>query len=430
MDNYLIKYLIDTTDSKLSRKYIDFFKAELDWQMYISETHLSEAYYRNRAIGLNEKLKRFYQYANALVIQSKTKKSNNIKVLSTLKIPQKEINSLSQLGFDSYSPIWHPLRKQNIYGDYETLKWHINIQDRIRNDDFQLFLDSKFHEELETFQQYLLEQYREQDFKALFLYTDQYFYSKYSIDIFKKLNRPSFVFSHGMPGIYSLEVDSRSDYLMVWSEKIKSNYIGVGFEPSKVKVVGHPIYKNLDKEKALRSNLSNVLIIPVSSLTWHQHTYDTPVVNDASMVVLYLYKVQKVLMRLGVKKARYRPHPSINKKWIHPFLDPDFYTCDTEDLTTSLNKSSLLIGANSTVVLEALLQGVNYIAFDPKDENGINMSGYRAVPPFDGSEEKLMMAEDEFELEKMLKANVMTDYTLVHDFIQDFDLTVLKEIIN
>jgi hypothetical protein len=148
------------------------------------------------------------------------------------------------------------------------------------------------------------------------------------------------------------------------------------------------------------------------------------------MVVLYLYKVQKVLMRLGIKKARYRPHPSINKKWMYPFLDSDFYVLDSEALTTSLNKSSLVIGANSTVVLEALMQGVNYIAFDPKDKDGVNMSGYKAVPPFDGSEEKLMMAEDEFELEKMIKANVMTDYTIVHDFIQEFDLTVLKDLIN
>lgn len=430
MDKYLIKYLVDTADSELSKKYIDFFKAELDWQLYISETHMSEAYYRNRAIGMKEKLKHLYQYTNALFIQSNTKQSGTKKVLSTLMLPQKEILSLSKFGLESYSPIWHPLRKKNIFGDYKTLKWHKNIQDRIRNDDFHSFLDSKFHEDLETFQQYLLTQYQEQNFRALFLYTDQYFYSKYSIDIFKKMDRPSFVFTHGMPGIYSLEVDNRSDYLMVWSEKIKENYINVGFEPSKVKVLGHPLYKNLEKEKSLRSDLSDILIIPVSSVTWHQHEYNNIVVNDASMVVLYLYKVQNVLMRLGIKKARYRSHPSINKKWIYPFLDPDFYVCDTEPLSTSLNKSSLVIGANSTVVLEALMQGVNYIAFDPKDENGVNMSGYKAVSPFDGSEEKLMLSNDESELEYMLKSNAITDYSLVHDFIQDLDLSILKELID
>ena len=169
MDKYLIKYLLENTDNLLSKKYIDFFKAELDWQIYISETHISEAYYRNRTIDINEKLKRLYQYANALFMQSNTKKSNEIKVLSTLKLPQKDLLSFSKIGLKSYSPIWHPLGKKNNFGDYKTLKWHKKMQDRIRNDDFHLFLDSKFHNELETFQQYLLTQYDEQNFRALFL---------------------------------------------------------------------------------------------------------------------------------------------------------------------------------------------------------------------------------------------------------------------
>lgn len=427
MDKYLIKYLVENADNELSKKYIDFFKVELDWHIYNSEAHISKIYHRNREISVKEKLLRLYQYSNALLLESNSIQSKKLKVLSTVHLPIK--NSLSDLGFVSYSPIWHPVGKQNIYGDLKTLKWHKDIQNRIRNEDFYLFLEPKFHTELEGFQQHLLSQYQKQDFQALFLYTDQYFYSKYSIDIFKKMDRPSLIFTHGLPGIYTPEVDNRSDYLMVWSEKIKKNYINVGFNPSKIKVVGHPKYKNLPKKKDLRSDLSDVLIIPVSSVAWHQHEYDTTVVNDKSMVVLYLYKVQSVLKKLGLKKARYRVHPSINRDWVHAFLDHDFYVCDTQTLTDSLNRTSLIIGANSTVLLESLIQGVNYIAFDPKEENGVNMSGFKSVPPFDGSEEKLMICYDEDELEKMLRFNAMTDYSLVHEFIQDFDLTALKEII-
>ena len=193
--------------------------------------------------------------------------------------------------------------------------------------------------------------------------------------------------------------------------------------------MGHPRYLNMPKENDLRSDLSDVLVIPVSSVTWHQHTYDTPIVNDASMVVLYLYQVQRTLERFGIKKARYRSHPSINQEWIHSFLDQNFYIFDTEMLTMSLKRSSLVIGSNSTVLLEALINGVNYVAFDPKEDNGKNMSGYKAVPPFDGSEEKLMMSHDESELEQLLKSNLKTDYSLVLDYIQDFDLSVINELI-
>jgi hypothetical protein len=427
MDKYLIKYLVENAETALSKKYIDFFKAELDWQIYVSETHMSKQYFRNKEISLKERLLRFYQYNYALFIQSTLKPSKNLKVLSTVYFPLKE--TLPNIGIDAYSPIWHPVGKKNIFGDLKTLKWHNNIQNRIRNDDFHSFLESEFHKELDTFQNYLFSQYQKQDFKALFLYTDQYFYSKYSLDIFKKLKRPSFIFTHGMPGLYNLEVDNKSDFLMVWSEKIRTNYINAGFEASKIKVVGHPKYVSLPTEKELRSDLSDVLVIPVSSVTWHQHTYNNVVVNDASMVILYLYKVQTVLKKLGVRRARYRPHPSISKDFIVPFLDPSFYVLDSKPLTTSLNNASLVIGAGSTVLLEALMQGVNYIAFDPKDDKGISMAGYKAVPPFDGSEDKLMMSNDEDELEKMLKSNVKTDYSLVHDYIQDFDLSAIKELI-
>jgi hypothetical protein len=430
MDRYLIKYLRENADNEVSKKYIDFFKIELDCLIYISETIMSKPYHRDNTISVQERLKNLYRYANALTSSNNLKESKNKNILSTLRQTEKEITSLSELGFDCYSPIWHPLRKKNIYGDFKTFKWHKNLQKKLKTDNFHAFLDPKFHHELEIFQEYLMAVYQKQDYNALFLYTDQYFYSKYCIDIFKKMNRPSFVFSHGMPGVYSLEVDNRSDYLMVWSEKIKENYINAGFNASKVKVVGNPQYKKVDKYKTLRSDLSNVLVVPPTSAVWVQHEYDNTVVTDCGTTVLYLYKVQRVLKKLGVQKARYRTHPTMNKKWVHSFLDQDFYTQDTALLDASLNKSSLVIGTSSTLVLESLIHGVNYVLFDPKDENGINMSGHKSVSPFDGSEEKLVVTNTEDDLEKALKFNALTDYKLVQDYIQDYDVAVLKELID
>lgn len=427
MDTYLIKYLRDIAETELSSKYIDFFKIELDWHIYNSEQHIAELYHRNHSKGLKIKLIHGIQYSIALIEQSKRKTTNSSNILSTVSFS--DPNILNDLGFNLFSPVWNAVGKKNIFGDLKTIKWHNNIQDLIHRKDFCLYLDSKMHQDLEDFQDYFISQYSKQNFKALLLYTDQYFYSKYFIDIFKKIDRPSFVFSHGLPGIYSLEVDNRSDYLMVWSEKIKQNYINTGFNPYKIKVVGNPKYKKIDQNKELKSDLSDVLIIPVSSAIWHQHEYESTIITDKSMVVLYLYKVQSVLRKLGIRRARYRPHPSINIKWLHAFLDQEFYFIDNQTLDESIKRSSLLIGATSTVMLESLINGVNYIVFEPKDEHNINMAGFKLVPPFDDSEEKLMVATDENELEKMLQFNARTDYTLVHDYIQDFDLSVLKELI-
>ncbi|PZX92487.1 hypothetical protein DOS84_15320 [Flavobacterium aquariorum] len=426
MDKYLIKYLRDNSENELSSKYIDFFKAELDWHIYNSEKHITKSYHRNRTITWREKAIELLQYSSAILNNPK-QVSENVNILSTVNFSDKTL--LKQLGFDSFFPVWQPIERKNVFGDFKTISWHKKTQRLIHKEDFNTYLKPELHAEFEKFQSHFIDQYTEKNFKALLLNTDQYFYSKYFIDVFKKIQKPSFVFSHGMPGIYSLDVDNRSDYLMVWSEKIKKNYIDAGFNFSKIKVVGNPKFKSLEKDKNLRSDLSNILIIPLSSALWHQHEYDNTVISDKSMIVLYLYKVQSVLKKIGIKKARYRPHPSIDKKWVHAFLDQDFYISDNEPLKDSLNRSSLVIGATSTVLLESLINGVNYIVFEPKDQEGINMAGFKLVPPFDGTDEKVMIANDEDELEKMLRYNAMSEYSLVHDYIQSFDLSILKDLI-
>ena len=89
MDKYLIKYLVENAETALSKKYIDFFKAELDWQIYVSETHMSKQYFRNKEISLKERLLRFYQYNYALFIQSTLKPSKKFKGIINRVFPFK-----------------------------------------------------------------------------------------------------------------------------------------------------------------------------------------------------------------------------------------------------------------------------------------------------------------------------------------------------
>ena len=96
--------------------------------------------------------------------------------------------------------------------------------------------------------------------------TDEYFINKYHLEIFKKINKPSFIFSHGLPGIYSKNVDNKSDYLLVWGEQIKLNYIKYGFDPNKIYVVGNPKYPLFPNKIKLRNTLKDVLVFTSSSL--------------------------------------------------------------------------------------------------------------------------------------------------------------------
>lgn len=423
MKPYLIKYLIDNSDLPLSAKYIDYLKLELDWHIWAHGDNLSDH------VKLGKHYKNFKSTVAGVLqfVNSRAQSNKDNNILSNIYMPIQQ--PLIDLGFNPLSPIWNPIGITNIIGDAKIRSFFKDIDNKIQQQKFTDLISSELHSNLEEFQDYLIQFYSNCKIKAYLAPTDQLYKNKIHFEIFKKMGRPSFVFSHGMPGIYCKEVDNRSDYLLVWSEKIRQNYINVGFDPSKIYAIGHPLYKNIEKKKELRSSFEDILVIPISSCLYHQHTYDSVMQMDPSMVVLYLYQTQNVLQKLGIKKARFRPHPSINMEWVWKFIDHKFYIKDTDPLQESLSKSTLVIGSVSTVILESLINGVNYINFDPLDSEQNNLIGTKQAPPFDGSDPKLVRASTEDELLYILKNNIKIDYTFVNDYIQNLDLSILKQLI-
>ena len=426
MERYLIHYLKENASDEIVRKYIDFFKVELDWYIYNYGEHISRNYHRDYKGTLKARIYQKIQNLSALYGKCSQRKGYK-NVLSSVYFSDQEL--LPSLGLNSFSSIFQPVGKYQIIGDKKSIEIKNRIKRNLSKGVFTDLCNKDFFDMLENLQDSILRTYQNLDLRALFLFTDQYFASKYLIDIFKQMDRPSFVFSHGLPAIYSKDVDSRSDYLMVWGEKIKENYIHAGFNAEKIKVVGNVKYKEVPISQKLKNSLDNVLVIPCSSVLWHQHTWDEPHLIDRSMVVLYLYQVQNVLQRFGVKKARFRPHPALDKYWVYGFLDKRFYSIDNKPFVDSIRSSTLVIGATSTTFLETLMEGVNYLLYDPVDDNGISLCNSKSVPPFDGSVPELSIARNERELEYMLKNRYQTTPTVLEGYMRPLDLSVLKEII-
>ncbi len=72
-------------------------------------------------------------------------------------------------------------------------------------------------------------------------------------------------------------------------------------------------------------------------------------------IILYLYRIQKVLTAFGVRSVRLRPHPSENRNWYTKYFDPNFFKLNPYDLETSMKKATLVIGPSSTVFIESSL---------------------------------------------------------------------------
>lgn len=421
MERYILKYLQEHADSELIKKFIDYLKVDLDGMFYAYGDNMNENYPLPRSIDW-----RFYASIIKLILKSKNAarfKSNDNNILSFVNLTAQTCieSDLNLLG-----SIVQPIGDKIVYSK-ELIEFYFFYARLTRKEDFNDVVTKENAELLEHYKNVLLKEYSEYHFKALFVGNGEPFIFKLHLDLFKQLGVPSFIFLHGIPGIYNLDTERKADYLLVWGEQIRQNYIDAGFNPNKVVVTGHPRYSEIPKNFNLRNDLSSVLVTTTASVNWSPHGWEAAQfpLYDRSIIVLYCYSIQTVLQKLGVKHARLRVHPSVRKEWVMRFVDKNFYTIDTASLQQSLNESTLVIGPTSTVWLESILAGVNYLVYEPELDGKEN----RQVPPFDGSDDLMKIAFSEDALYNMVKEKYMLDTKLVRKYIVPFEFKKVSEII-
>ncbi len=338
-------------------------------------------------------------------------------------------NDIVKLGFNVISPIWTSSGsiRNTILANFALLKQTENIKRFLNRANFNQLISSTFLNYTKLYQHKLKNFYSKYDIRALFVPYDVPLFENLHIKIFRDLKIPSFIFLHGLPGRYNKIDDNRTDYLIVWGELIKQFYIKYGFEEKKIIVAGHPYYNNF-KQKNLRFDLKNILILTKGIPGALQRGKKNYAYNKFN-TLLYLYKIEKVLKDLNVKNVRFRPHPSENPRWYLKYININFFRIDNESLVDSLKNSTLVIGPSSTVLLEAVYYGVNYIVFEPS-ENNKNIHNEEIVPPFDGSIEGVPVAKNEEELKTILRNEEIFDISLFDKFIKPkLDISFLKDLI-
>ena len=133
---------------------------------------------------------------------------------------------------------------------------------------------------------------------------------------------------------------------------------------------------------------------------------------------------------MGVTKARFRPHPSENISWYLKFIDKNFYIADTDELSVSLAKSTVVIGPTSTVFIESLLSGINYVVFEPTLDNGYSFDNFKIVPPFNNLDTRLKCANNMEMLYKILNEKIKVDSSIISDYCKsEFNIEMIIEII-
>lgn len=428
LNKYLLGYYFDDIEKRLpgiEQSDIDKIKIELDWRIYHYGENFSNPLENRRfPIDVNILLRNIKN--RLLFLKNSIRGTQKNSIISSIYFAN-FYTYLTSLGYSVKSPVWLPMGYA-IDGDMPLWQSKNRVSALLETATFRELLGEKSLHVFKNFERELHDYFIKSDPLALILFTDQYYFSKVALEIFKKIERKSFILSHGLPGIYSKEVDNRADYLLVWGKKMRANYIKNGFEDNKIHVVGHPGYSQNGNQLPLRNSLEHILVLP-KAMCWHQHTLD-PIVNDRGTVIVYLLSVQRTLKKLGVNKVLLRPHPSMNINWMMKFLDPDFFIPDRgNSLSSSLSKSTLVIGPTSTVFLESLLHGVNYLIYEPQ-ESGLDYTGVEVVPPFDGSDPEVPVAKNESDLYRFLKTHTTCERDVLSGYVEPFRKGVLEEILN
>lgn len=341
-------------------------------------------------------------------------------------------DGLKNLGFNVYKTpwAWHSIKENSTNHIYT--KSFINnvklIEKNLFDNDFNYLISEEFIDKIQVLINDFTNLYSHKNVKGLFLAQDMSFFQKIIIKAFKNNNKKSFIFLHGLPARYNNIDDNRADYLLVWGEKIKNNYIKSGVNKDKIFVVGHPFYEIL-KNKDLRFSNENILVVTKAQAGAPIDSNDQLLFQDRSRSILYLYSIQNILIKFGVKKVRFRVHPSENINWYLKFLDKSFYIPDFNTLKDSLESSTLVIGPMSTLLLESLFYGVNYLLYEPQ-KNNISIYKENITSPFDDSDKNIPVAKNEEELYEILKERVSIHPDCFYDYIKTpFDIKFIKDLV-
>ena len=414
MEPYYLNYLKQQQDEE----YIDDLKYELDRRVY----HYGDQFKNNNDNNptvIKNLLRKQYRISRALL-----KSTQNINKYENIAINNSYFSLKDDLKKFNYRPIDVPwvcsYSKISLYLDL--LKFQ-SILDNIKFDSILLPESFQLYKQI---QNSLLEYYAKSNVKILCLYNDMCSFEKMSINIFKKLRKPSYVFLHGIPVRYNNIDENRTDFLVVWGKKIKENFVRAGINDEKIIISGHPSYKNYDISKIkLRTGLDKILVL--SKIMFLSPQGDKVQLADRGNLILYLLEIQEVLKRKNVKQVKFRPHPSENIEWYYKFISKDFFQPDLNiNITESIKHSSLVIGSTSTSFLNSLMNNVNYIIYEPSNNNN-DLLNFPLNPPFDNKDERAVVANSKEELFEKITNKSIVNKEILLDYIEpNFDLSFLS----
>ncbi|GEM_PF-552537 len=417
-------------------KHADLLEYELNRRVYYYGDHFKNSFEKTR----NHKSikKNIFLQSGYFLYKNLVKTSNKEKTAIISSVYFNFGNNLKESGYEVYGLPWALSREASLlkFNEFIEIK---RFSEKLATSNFDILISEKFQKEIDKIKGILENILVREKVKAIFIPQDVGFLERLLIQLSKKNNILTFLVLHGSALRYGNTInDNKTDYLCVFGNILKSKLIQSGFEANKILVTGHPTYSNYSIPKDLKFDFSNVLVIskampgqPVELVdNLRGRDKDTNRLKDRGNILLYLLFIKNALLSVGVKNATLRVHPSENSKWYLEFLGSDFFIIDKLSFKDTLENASLVIGPSSSFFLDSLFAGINYTIFEPLYDDGLDILNDPVGHPFDKSDNRIPVAQNEEELIKILKNKDKVDLSAIRDFVvPKLDLDLIKNII-
>lgn len=253
------------------------------------------------------------------------------------------------------------------------------------------------------------------------------FFESSSLRHLRELQKPTVLCLHGIPGSYRWRSGNFPvDYIAVWGPAIRDNYIAEGFPADRIILTGHPTSEVARSSRQPRFDTEKVVVLtrPITGAP----ARNLPLVQNRSTTLDYINRVQIALEKVGVRSAVLRPHPSESPQWYYRHIT-SFYQIDTGPISQLLQSATLFIGGPSTILLDALMHGINYLTFEPRD---LTAGTYfqDVAPPFNGSNPCFPCAFTDEELLALLRNRSICNKEGLEPYVgKSFNLESLVQVL-
>lgn len=411
-----------------NKKYYDFLKGAYDSRFYHYGSHFKQ--HEEKTLGVKKSLLRkvMFLLSGVFVFFMSLKKRKKEPTIFSTSYFNTDTYFKDTYSFNMSRPPWaYNGRLDNVFS-YELFKKSKELKKDLKHKNFSYLISEAFISKVKIYEEELKAFILHNNVVALFVSNDIGFFEKLSISIFRDLGLPSFAFVHGLQFWLNDYDWKRTDYLVLWGTLSKQDFVKNGFNGERILVSGHP-NKTIIKKKHLKFDLDDILVL-ANSLNGI-HPSNEYYLSDRSNCIYYLYLIQSCLKELNVSKVRFRPHPSENLEWYKKNIDLTFYEIDEFDLNSSLDAATLVIGPTSTVFFDVLERGVNYVVFEPQNQFGLGLYGFRTPSMYNGDNSKVPVAKSKEELRDLLNNKTKVDISILDDVCNaNFDVEQVYLIIN